>query len=88
MLISLFVQSLSLLGGTIELTMNVLGQSIHNFNIYGVSGLKIADLSVVPLPVAANTYNTALMLREKAAAILLMSYDLMRATLEALTESS
>lgn len=39
-------------------------------NVYGVTGLKVADLSVPPLEVAANTYNTALMVGEKAAAII------------------
>ncbi|KAI0006385.1 GMC oxidoreductase [Xylariaceae sp. FL0662B] len=42
-----------------------------NLNVYGVSGLKIVDLSVPPLEVAANTYNTALMVGEKAADIII-----------------
>ncbi|KAF6823213.1 alcohol oxidase [Colletotrichum musicola] len=42
-----------------------------NLNVYGVTGLKIADLSVPPQQVAANTYNTALMLGEKAADIII-----------------
>ncbi|ESK91954.1 alcohol oxidase-like protein [Moniliophthora roreri MCA 2997] len=43
-------------------------------NVYGVEGLKIADLSIAPLNVAANTYNTALIIGEKAA--LLIAEDL------------
>jgi choline dehydrogenase-like flavoprotein len=40
-------------------------------NVHGVSGLKIADLSVPPLQVAANLYSTALAFGEKAADIIL-----------------
>ncbi|KAF8206181.1 hypothetical protein K438DRAFT_1904949 [Mycena galopus ATCC 62051] len=43
-------------------------------NVYGVKNLKVADLSVVPTNVAANTYNTALVVGEKAA--LLIAEDL------------
>ncbi|KAI1818766.1 GMC oxidoreductase [Poronia punctata] len=45
-------------------------------NVYGVSGLKIADLSILPSPVAANTYNTALMVGEKAADIVIRELGL------------
>lgn len=38
-------------------------------NVYGISGLKIADLSVPPEHVAGNTYNAALLVGEKAADI-------------------
>jgi alcohol oxidase len=37
--------------------------------VYGVEGLKIADLSIPPLNVAANTMNTAVAIGEKAADI-------------------
>lgn len=40
-----------------------------NLNVYGVEGLKIADLSIPPSNVAANTNNTALAIGEKAADI-------------------
>ena len=40
-------------------------------NVYGVSGLKIADLSIVPSNVGGNTNNTALMIGEKCAGIVL-----------------
>jgi len=39
-------------------------------NVYGVQGLKIADLSICPSNVAANTYSTALVIGEKAAVII------------------
>ena len=39
-------------------------------NVYGVSGLKIADLSIGPGNVASNTYSTALTIGEKAAIII------------------
>ncbi|KAJ3882837.1 GMC oxidoreductase-domain-containing protein [Lentinula edodes] len=35
-------------------------------NVYGVENLKVADLSIVPLNVGANTNNTALVIGEKA----------------------
>jgi choline dehydrogenase-like flavoprotein len=39
-------------------------------NVYGVSGLKVADLSIAPANVSANTYGTALVIGEKAAVII------------------
>lgn len=41
-----------------------------NLNVYGVKGLKVADLSIPPENVGANTNNTALMIGEKAADII------------------
>lgn len=40
-------------------------------NVHGVQGLKIADLSIVPKNVGANTCNTAMVIGEKCAAIIL-----------------
>ncbi|KAF9036252.1 GMC oxidoreductase-domain-containing protein [Panaeolus papilionaceus] len=39
-------------------------------NVYGVEGLKIADCSIFPENVGANTYNTALVIGEKAAVLI------------------
>jgi alcohol oxidase len=39
-------------------------------NVYGVNGLKVADLSIGPGNVSANTYSTALVIGEKAAVII------------------
>lgn len=39
-------------------------------NVYGVQGLKIADLSIAPTNVGANTYNSALVVGEKASMII------------------
>ena len=39
-------------------------------NVYGVHGLKVADISVAPGNVSANTYGTALVIGEKAAVII------------------
>ena len=39
-------------------------------NVYGVKGLKVADLSIGPSNVGANTYSTALVIGEKAAVII------------------
>ncbi|KAF8262163.1 alcohol oxidase [Lactarius quietus] len=41
-----------------------------NLNVYGVRGLKVADLSIAPSNVSANTYGTALVIGEKAAVII------------------
>ncbi|KAG1870426.1 GMC oxidoreductase-domain-containing protein [Suillus tomentosus] len=39
-------------------------------NVYGVSNLKVADLSISPLNVGGNTYSTALLIGERAAMII------------------
>ncbi|KAI0247160.1 alcohol oxidase-like protein [Lactifluus subvellereus] len=41
-----------------------------HLNVYGLKRLKVADLSVGPGNVAANTYSTALVIGEKAAVII------------------
>jgi alcohol oxidase len=41
-----------------------------HLNVYGVEGLKIADMSIAPGNVGANTYSTALTIGEKAAVII------------------
>ncbi|POR31080.1 Alcohol oxidase [Tolypocladium paradoxum] len=41
-----------------------------DLNVYGTQGLKLADLSIVPENVGANTNNTALIVGEKAADII------------------
>lgn len=41
-----------------------------NLNVYGVQGLKLADLSIAPENVAAKTMNTALLIGKKAAGII------------------
>jgi alcohol oxidase len=40
-----------------------------DLNVYGVTGLKLYDLSICPGNVGANTNNTALLVGEKAADI-------------------
>ncbi|KAG1861737.1 GMC oxidoreductase-domain-containing protein [Suillus subalutaceus] len=39
-------------------------------NVYGVSNLKVADMSISPLNVGTNTYSTALLIGEQAAMII------------------
>ncbi|KAG1812433.1 GMC oxidoreductase-domain-containing protein [Suillus subaureus] len=39
-------------------------------NVYGVSNLKVADMSIVPLNVGTNTFSTALLIGERAAMII------------------
>ncbi|KAH9983847.1 alcohol oxidase-like protein [Xylariaceae sp. FL0662B] len=45
-------------------------------SVYGVQGLKVADLSIAPLNVAANTNNTAMAVGEKAADIFIKELGL------------
>lgn len=45
-------------------------------SVYGIKGLKLADLSVPPENVGANTNNTALMIGEKAADIFIQELGL------------
>lgn len=47
-----------------------LGVVSGELNVYGTTGLKVADLSIVPENVGANTCNTALAVGEKAAVII------------------
>ncbi|KAH9920880.1 alcohol oxidase-like protein [Epithele typhae] len=39
-------------------------------NVYGTEGLKVVDMSICPSNVAANTYSTAIVIGEKAAAMI------------------
>ncbi|KAI1859384.1 hypothetical protein JX265_010387 [Neoarthrinium moseri] len=57
------------LGTCKMLARDQLGVVDGNLNVYGVQGLKIADLSIAPHNVAANTNHTALVIGEKAADI-------------------
>ncbi|KAJ7170887.1 GMC oxidoreductase-domain-containing protein [Mycena crocata] len=41
-----------------------------HLNVHGVTNLKVADLSICPTNVGANTYNSALVVGEKAAMII------------------
>jgi choline dehydrogenase-like flavoprotein len=47
-----------------------------NLDVYGTMGLKVADLSIAPENVGANTNNTALLIGEKAAAIIIKELGL------------
>lgn len=41
----------------------------ERLNVHGVKGLKVADLSIAPDNVGANTFTVALTIGEKAAAL-------------------
>ncbi|KAI1114997.1 glucose-methanol-choline oxidoreductase [Nemania sp. NC0429] len=47
-----------------------------SLSVFGVEGLKIADLSIVPKSMATNTNNTALAVGEKAADIFIKELGL------------
>ncbi|KAI8944501.1 alcohol oxidase-like protein [Xylaria longipes] len=53
-----------------------LGVVDENLGLHGVRGLKVADLSIVPENVGANTMNTALVIGEKAADIIIRELGL------------
>jgi len=42
-----------------------------DLNVYGTTALKVADMSIIPSNVGANTYSTALIIGERAAEIIL-----------------
>jgi alcohol oxidase len=48
----------------------------RSLSVYGVEGLKVADMSIPPLNVAANTMNTAVAIAEKAADIFIKELGL------------
>jgi alcohol oxidase len=57
--------------GTCAMKPRVRGGVVDpRLNVYGVQGLKVADLSIGPANVSANTYSTALVIGEKAAVII------------------
>ncbi|KAJ0120117.1 Alcohol oxidase [Diaporthe amygdali] len=49
-----------------------------NLNVYGVRGLKVADLSIVPSNLGANTCSTAMAIGEKAADIVIQELGIAR----------
>lgn len=53
-----------------------LGVVDQDLNVYGVKGLKLADMSIAPENVGANTNNTALAIGEKAADIIIRELGL------------
>ncbi|KAH8659674.1 alcohol oxidase [Ilyonectria robusta] len=54
------------------------GVADESLNVWGTKGLKIADLSILPMNVGANTNNTAIVVGEKAAAILIQELGLQK----------
>ncbi|CAE6393443.1 unnamed protein product [Rhizoctonia solani] len=57
--------------GTVLMKPKEQGGSVDNrLNVYGTQNLKVADLSIVPANVGSNTNSTALVVGEKAAAII------------------
>lgn len=53
-----------------------LGVVDADLNVYGTQGLKVADLSIPPGNIGGNTNNTALLIGEKAADILIKELGL------------
>ncbi|CAM1501414.1 Fc.00g105760.m01.CDS01 [Cosmosporella sp. VM-42] len=48
----------------------------QHLNVWGTKGLKLADLSIPPSNVGANTNNTAIVVCEKAADIIVKELSL------------
>ncbi|KAI1258678.1 GMC oxidoreductase [Xylariaceae sp. FL1019] len=55
-----------------------LGVVDKDLNVYGVSNLKVVDISIAPGNVASNTNNTALVIGEKAADIIIRELGLIK----------
>jgi alcohol oxidase len=62
--------------GTCKMAPRDKGGVDASLSVYGIGGLKVADLSVPPENVGANTNNTALMIGEKAADIFIKELKL------------
>lgn len=63
--------------GTVKMAPFEKGGGVDgDLNVYGVQGLKVVDLSIVPKNVAANTCNTAYMVGEKGADIIMRELGL------------
>ncbi|KAK7051609.1 hypothetical protein VNI00_004588 [Paramarasmius palmivorus] len=57
--------------GTCSMKPREQGGVVDNrLNVYGVKNLKVADISICPANVAANTYSTALTIGEKTAVLI------------------
>jgi len=57
--------------GTCSMQPRVNGGVVDSkLNVYGIEGLKVADMSIAPGNVASNTYSSALVIGEKAAVII------------------
>ena len=54
------------------------GVVTERLSVHGTTGLKVADMSICPAGVGANTYNTALMIGEKAADLIIEDLGLRR----------
>ncbi|KAF4472517.1 alcohol oxidase [Fusarium albosuccineum] len=66
--------------GSCKMALREKGGAVDaNLNVYGVDGLKLADLSIAPGNVGANTNNTALAIGEKAADIFIRELGLAKA---------
>lgn len=50
----------------------------HSLSVYGVKGLKIADLSIPPSNVGSNTCSVAMAIGEKAADVIIQEFELKR----------
>ena len=61
---------------------NRMGVVDEHLNVYGVYGLKVADLSIPPENVGANTNSTALLVGEKAADIIITELRTLQKTQE------
>jgi alcohol oxidase len=57
-------------------------------NVYGVTNIKVADMSIAPKNVGTNTYSTALLIGEKAAMIIADELELGINTDQSCSESS
>lgn len=65
--------------GTVKMAAREeMGAVDASLNVYGVQGLKVVDLSIPPKNVASNTNNTAFVIGEKGADIIIRELGLVR----------
>ncbi|CCM05913.1 uncharacterized protein FIBRA_08151 [Fibroporia radiculosa] len=63
--------------GTCAMKAREMGGVVDSqLNVYGVERLKVADMSIAPANVSANTYSTAVVIGEKAATIILKDLNI------------